>query len=232
MILPLCNFYSSEDCALGTEISRADAGCLTVDQGVVGAYKSFQVVASTVLDLPSSKRRSPDQRRHPFPHSSITRAIPPTPQIYHGMQLSFEGTDYKLCQIHANAYIGILPDEWDDSIHIMNDTDLAHYELSRNLINREVDERDLVEALCNTFATCISAARTGGPILKGAITPYFNAVKTVAQAGGKKALDLLKSPFFTQVAVGKSRPINFLSFPSKATRPAANHEAPQIPLLG
>jgi len=155
-----------------------------------------------------------------------------TPQIYHGMQLSFEGTDYKLCQIYANAYVGILPDEWDDSIHIMNDTELAHYELSQDLINREVDERDLVEAFCNTFATCISAARTGGPVLKGALNPYFVAVKTVAQAGGKKALDLLKSPFFTQVAVGESRPIEYLSPLSKSLRPAANYEAPQIPLLG
>ena len=90
-------FYSSDDCNPGTEFSRADAGCLTVDQGVVGVYKSFQVVASTVLDSPSSKRRSPDQRRYPFPHPSTTRAIPPAPQIDPGMQLSFEGADYKLC---------------------------------------------------------------------------------------------------------------------------------------
>ncbi|EXJ73896.1 uncharacterized protein A1O5_03658 [Cladophialophora psammophila CBS 110553] len=34
-------FYSSEDCAPETKISRADAGCLTIDQDVIGAYKSF-----------------------------------------------------------------------------------------------------------------------------------------------------------------------------------------------
>jgi hypothetical protein len=52
-----------------------------------------------------------------------------TSQIYHGMQVSFDNAEYKLYQIYANAYVGILPHEWDDSIHIRNDTNLAHYEL-------------------------------------------------------------------------------------------------------
>jgi hypothetical protein len=45
------------------------------------------------------------------------------------MQVSFDNAEYKLYQIYANAYVGILPHEWDDSIHIRNDTNLAHYEL-------------------------------------------------------------------------------------------------------
>lgn len=119
------------------------------------------------------------------------------------MDLSFDGTEYKLYQIHANGYMGILPDEWDDASHTMNDAGLVPYELIRNLTDREINERDLIESLCSTFATCISASTQNAVALKDTIIPYFSAVGSAAQASGKKALDFLKSPFFTQVAVGK-----------------------------
>ncbi|KIW92533.1 uncharacterized protein Z519_06380 [Cladophialophora bantiana CBS 173.52] len=171
----MAQFDSSDDSAPGTEISRANAGCITVDQSVVGSYKSFQVVPITAPASSSSlsARHSPNQRRYPFPLSPEPRATLPTPQIYHGMQVSFDGAEYKLHQIYANAYVGILPDEWDDSIHIRNDTNLAYYELFPGLMSREVDERDLAEALCNTFASCVSTA----------------------------VFEFLQQPFFTQVAI-------------------------------
>jgi hypothetical protein len=197
-------FYSSDDCTPGTEISQGNGGCLTVDQDVVGAYKSFQVVASNSLASRLSKRRSPDQRRRPFRLRSAAEATPPAPNIYHGMDISFDGTEYKLLQIYANGYIGIIPDEWDDAIHTMNGAELFPEELVQNLTTREVDERDLVEALCNTFTTCTSRLGAGTVRIGDAVGPFFNSVVTAARAHGKMAVDFLKSPFFAQVAVGKS----------------------------
>ncbi|OAL40232.1 hypothetical protein AYO20_00652 [Fonsecaea nubica] len=195
-------FYTSDDCTPGTEVSQADVGCLTVDQAVVGAYKSFQVIHSSPLASNSaSRRRSPINRRYPFPLASTTETVPPPPTIYHGMELSFDGTSYKLHQIHANGYIGILPDEWDDAIHTMNNAELVPYGLFPNITGREVDQRDLVSSLCETFATCVSAAAEHAVSLRDALVPYFNRVRTAAQARGQTAFEFLKGPFFQQVAV-------------------------------
>ncbi|KIX08685.1 uncharacterized protein Z518_03342 [Rhinocladiella mackenziei CBS 650.93] len=194
-------FYSSDDCTPGTEMTRANVGCLTVDQGVVGAYNSFQVVSTNSLAARSSKRRTLGQRRHTFPFPSAAAKTPSTPIVYHGMGISFEGIEYKLHQIHANGYIGILPNEWDDAIHVMNNAELVPDNLVRNLTIREVDERDLLEALCSTFATCIERASETGVAVKDVLNPYVEKTGTTAKAVGKAIFDFLKSPFFTQVAV-------------------------------
>ena len=120
------------------------------------------------------------------------------------MDISFDGADYRLLQIHANGYIGILPNEWDDAIHILNDAELFPSGPVRNLTIREVDERDLVESLCTTLGTCISHLQAGAIFLKDILTPFFDKVRVAAQANGQEALDFLKKPFFTQVAAGKS----------------------------
>ncbi|KAH0840948.1 hypothetical protein FOPE_06367 [Fonsecaea pedrosoi] len=195
-------FYNSDNCVPGTEVSQANGGCLTVDQGVIGAYKSFQVIPSNPSALNSaSKRRSPIDRRYPFSLASTAPKVPPNPTIYHGMDLSFDGVSYKLHQIYANAYIGILPDEWDDTVHIMNDNELVLQDFIRNITEREIDQRDLVSSLCDIFTACISAAEQDAVKIRDALTPYANVVKTAAQAGGQKVFDFLKAPFFHQVAV-------------------------------
>ncbi|EXJ67204.1 uncharacterized protein A1O5_09851 [Cladophialophora psammophila CBS 110553] len=117
------------------------------------------------------------------------------------MQVSFDNAEYKLYQIYANAYVGILPDEWDDSIHIRNDTNLAHYKLIPGLMSKRVDERDLADALCNTFASCVSAAADVGVQIKDALPPLIASLKTAAQARGQKVFEFLQQPFFTQVAI-------------------------------
>ena len=124
------------------------------------------------------------------------------------MDISFDGTDYKLLQIHANGYVGILPNEWEDTIHVLNDAELFPSGPGRNLTIREVDERDLVESLCTTLSTCISTIQEGTVSLKDILTPFFNAVGVAAQVNGQKALDFLKKPFFSQVAAGKSAVIS------------------------
>jgi hypothetical protein len=37
-------FYSSSDCSTRTELSSSNAGCISIDNELVGAYQSFKVI--------------------------------------------------------------------------------------------------------------------------------------------------------------------------------------------
>jgi hypothetical protein len=159
--LTTVQFYSSDDCTSGTEISRADAGCLTVDNGAIGAYKSFHVVSSNPLARRASTRLPPKQRRSHFRNTTLQEPHSSGPFLYHGMAASFDGIEYKWQQIHATGYIGILPHEWDDALHARNTTEMT-LEHGNGSKNKDLEERNLYEAVCSTYMKCYSGVKSLG----------------------------------------------------------------------
>ncbi|OAP59173.1 hypothetical protein AYL99_06471 [Fonsecaea erecta] len=203
--LTTVQFYSSDDCSSGTEISRADAGCLTVDIGAVGAYRSFQVVSSNPLASRSSTRRSPEQRRHHFPNTTIDQHNTSGPFLYHGMTASFDGIEYKWQQVHATGYIGILPHNWDDAVHTRNTTELI-LENVHDATIKDLQERGLLEAACSAYTTCYSAAQTVGngvATIGQFASPYLTTAGQTALAAGVSVNTFLNNnPFIAQLTAG------------------------------
>lgn len=194
-------FYSSSDCAPGTEISRGNGRCIALDHEAIGTYQSFKVTPLNALATRST-RSTPKQRRHPSRSPSPDGAFAPTPNIQHGMDISFDGEQYRLLQIYGNGYIGIPQHEWDDTIHIANNDELLPA-FGRNTTVRALDERDLVRDLCGLATSCVTAVQNGVPQIRDAISPFIENLKTAARARGVQAVEFLQQPFFTQVALGE-----------------------------
>ncbi|EXJ56153.1 hypothetical protein A1O7_09084 [Cladophialophora yegresii CBS 114405] len=203
--LTTVQFYSSDDCSPGTEITRADDGCVTVDNGAVGAYNSFQVISSNPLGSRAPTRRPPAQRRRHFQNTTFQEPHPSSPILYHGMIATFDGIEYKWQQIHATGYIGILPHTWDDVLHARNTTEMST-DNGGDSEAKDLEERNLSEALCSTFTTCKSAIRVTG---NGVATvgqfagPYFASAGQAALKAGVSVNDFLNNnPFIAQLAAG------------------------------
>ncbi|OCT45416.1 hypothetical protein CLCR_06019 [Cladophialophora carrionii] len=204
--LTTVQFYSSDDCSLGSEISRADAGCLTVDNGAIGAYNSFQVISSNPLAPRAPTRRSPEQRRRHFRNTTVQEPQPSTPLLYHGMTATFDGIEYKWQQIHASGYIGVLPHRWDDALHTRNTTEMAFQNNIDSGANY-LEERNLYEAACSTYMKCYSAVRVAGENSVATIGqfagPYFASAGQAALSAGVSVNEFLNNnPFIAQLTAG------------------------------
>jgi hypothetical protein len=204
--LTTVQFYSSDDCSLGTEISRADAGCLTVDNGATGAYKSFHVVSSNPLARRASTRLPPKQRRNHFRNTTTQDPNPRAPLLYHGMTAAFDGVEYKWQQIHATGYIGILPHKWDEALHARNTTTMSLGN-DRHSEAKDLEERNLSEAVCSTYTVCTSAIlATGNSVatIGQFAGPYLASAGQAALSAGVSVNTFLNNnPFIAQLTAGE-----------------------------
>ncbi|KIW64763.1 hypothetical protein PV04_09673 [Phialophora macrospora] len=203
--LTTVQFYSSDDCSSGTEISRADVGCLTIDNGATGAYKSFQVVSSNPLARRASTRLPPKQRRRRFENTTTQESHSRAPLLYHGMTAAFDGIEYKWQQIHATGYIGILPHEWDDTLHTRNTTTVTLDNDKHPDVN-DLQERNLSEAICSTYTVCTSAIIATGDSLATIgqfAAPYLASAGQAALSAGVSVNTFLNNnPFIAQLTAG------------------------------
>lgn len=56
------------------------------------------------------------------------------PNITHGQLATFHGIEYKWQQVSASGWVGILPEEWDDNIHVQNTKVLEiHPDIARDM---------------------------------------------------------------------------------------------------
>lgn len=200
-------FYSSCNCQAGTETARANGGCLDVDNEVVPSYQSFKVVSSPPVKSRSVERRLLRERRRYDNHTSsgVPKHNPHEPIIFHGKNASFDGIQYRWHQVHATGFMGIPPHEWDDNVHVKNDTVLfidwskATTDLTQS---RDLDERDLL-GLCQTFMTCFSGARDLGVTVGDTVGGWAVNLGTSIRNGAVKANDFFNgNPFITQVVAG------------------------------
>jgi hypothetical protein len=128
-------FYSSFTCDLGTAIGESNAGCVSVDDSI-SAYKYSM---SFNLTLGSNAAR---ERWFANPPSAVDttsladlreqsdRFIVSTHPLarQHGTISNYQGQPYKWHQVAPGTWRGIAPEDWDDSIHIRNDTVIKHLE--------------------------------------------------------------------------------------------------------
>ncbi|KIW77450.1 hypothetical protein Z517_09896 [Fonsecaea pedrosoi CBS 271.37] len=205
----MVQFYSSNDCSPGTELSNADDGCISIDNALVGAYHSFRVIHTSV----QTRREAPPlymsfhKRRQDFNAASITPDTSKSsdraqePAAFHGMMASFDGVEYRWHQLAPGTWVGILPEEWDDNIHVMNNMGRLSQPTTTSITPREVlDDRDLLQAICQTTATCLGKAKAGTVTVIDVAGPYFDKLRTVVQQSGRDAWEFLTSgPFFQQL---------------------------------
>ena len=81
---------------------------------------------------------------------------------------------------------------------------------------REVlDDRDLLQALCQTTATCLGKARDKTVTIINVAGPYFDKLRTVMQQSGRDAWEFLTSgPVYQQIVTSKFKatPPSFIDF--------------------
>ena len=109
-------------------------------------------------------------------------ATTPKPQIAHGQYRHFEGTEYRWQQVHSNGWIGILPEHWDDEVDVQNSTklsdipweDLYHMPTRTYDSGHEIDERALLQGLCDVTTSCVRSLKSGVTSVQTAASPYFS----------------------------------------------------------
>lgn len=200
-------FYDSSTCTLGTEVAIADNGCLTIDSVTVQGYRSFNVVLNSI-DTPTRKKPRASNGMMGFARKQTFAQ----PNIKHGQLATFHGVEYKLQQVSASGWTGILPHQWDDDIHIPNYEVLAlHPDLTKEAdflrpANRTgLEERGLIEGLCKVTASCISTAQTGQAAVVQAVRPWLTDAFNTALSQGKSVNKFLNNnPFFSQFLIRES----------------------------
>ena len=145
-------FYSSSTCDLGTAIAESNAGCISVDD-FFSAYKSFNVIQSNTGSKRRGKRwansssvatnpsaaTNPSTATNPSAANATSfadlreqsdRLVASTHALarQHGVISDYQGQSYKWQQVAEGAWRGIAPGDWDDSIHIKNDTVIKYSE--------------------------------------------------------------------------------------------------------
>jgi hypothetical protein len=202
-------FYSSNDCSPGTEISSADDGCISIDNALVGAYQSFRVIRTRIPTRREDLPKTSFHERRRDSSADLPAPSPPDvaeePAAFHGMTASFDGVEYRWHQLAPGTFIGVLPDKWDDSIHVMNNMDWLGQASNTSVTPREVlDDRDLFQGLCQTTAQCIGRARAGAVTILDVAGPYFDRAQTVAKQSGRNLWAFLTSgPLYQQIVVSK-----------------------------
>jgi len=205
-------FYSSNDCTSGSEMAESDEGCIGIDGEIATEYLSFNVVKEKI---PISPRDPPPvalSKREQRMHAERARSVNASGSVslVHGQSATFAGTAYRWQQIHVGGFVGINPDEWDDDIHVQSDAELpelpANSSLHHDTIGTSLDERNFLNAVCQTTVSCSKAVAKGGVAVADAITPYFAKVVAAAAAASNAGDEFLKKhPFVALCTIGKSR---------------------------
>ena len=180
---------------------------------LVGYLTMFTVAFEAVPSTPLAPRNSYRKRSSGIqPNSSWIGDTADQPTFHHGMTATFGGEEYILHQVHATAFWGIRPEDWDDSIRVMNNTDWSLDEVNTSLVAREIDDRDLVTGLCHAYESCISYAQSGIVTIGDVAPQYFESLRAVANSVVTGGVNGIKSvnqilndqPFICQVVASKS----------------------------
>lgn len=110
-------FFSSNDCNDANVISTSQVGCITVDSSIA-AYSSFKVVDGTTRG-----KRDSDEINGSLSapkRANKSRRDDNASPIYHGEVFEHNNATYRWHQLSQTAWSGVLIDEWDDNIHVMN----------------------------------------------------------------------------------------------------------------
>jgi hypothetical protein len=217
-------FYSSSTCDLGTAIGESNVGCVSVDDSV-SAYKSFNVIQSNtgfkyrerrwantslVTNPPSATDTTSlaDLREQSDRFIASTHAL----ARQHGTISNYQGQPYKWHQVAEGAWRGIVPEHWDDSIHIRNDTVIKYSEtypmdFSMNSPNTALSlydptsliERNFLYATCGFLRTCTLGVVGGTQFVCSTIGNAF--VNKVLSLSGQDIWEFLNQPFIVAITV-------------------------------
>jgi hypothetical protein len=174
------DFATSSTCDLGTAIAESNAGCVSADDSI-SAYKSLNVIrsdtgfkrrekgwadSSSVANKPSAADTTSlaDLREQSDRLVASTHAL----ARQHGAISNHQGQTYKWHQVTEGAWRGIAPEDWDDNIHIKNDTVIKYSEtdpmdFSMSSPNTALSlhdpgclaKRNLLFATCGFLRTCV-----------------------------------------------------------------------------
>ena len=212
-------FYSSDDCPSGTELSSADCGSIEFDSPIVGAYQSFRAIHTSVQSRREEPVNMSFHKRRQGSNAALTTPDPfntaQEPAAFHGMTASFDGIEYRWHQVAPGTWVGIVPEKWDDNIHVMNNVGRLGKPGNTSTIPRPVlDDRDLLQGLCRTATRCLGRAKAGTVVLLDVVELYFDKLKPVMQQSGRDAWEFLSSgPFYQQILTSKFKSIT-LCFPA------------------
>lgn len=127
----------------------------------------------------------------------------------HGEVSDFDGRTWKWHQVAHATWRGIPLNEWDDAIHVKNDTFLEYSETypfdfstqSPNPASPDIVERQFLPAVCRAYNACTQAAVGGTAyVIANIATP---AVNKIAQACGTTSIwGCLNNPFVAAVSSG------------------------------
>jgi hypothetical protein len=117
---------------------------------------------------------------------------------------TFADVEYRWQQMKPGAFISVPPQDWDDSINIINNFEnVVRRYVTSDVALEALDDRDLVRALCQAHATCPTKAAQGAATVIDAVIPIANAVNTSAQRANNGLFDFLeRHPYIQQITLG------------------------------
>ncbi|KIW70430.1 hypothetical protein PV04_02700 [Phialophora macrospora] len=122
----------------------------------------------------------------------------------HGAYGMFDGAEYRWHQIYDGTWIGVDPDEWDDTIHMPNDAPppWSGYTTETVANASSLNERDLVAKICSAGNVCLAATQNAVYNLRTAATQFFTNLARSQKA--ESVLNFLSKPVVQKVVIGLS----------------------------
>lgn len=157
-------FYSSDNCQPGTETVGSPAACIAIEDSIIGAYGSFQVVdvvvappltpdaTITVTELatatPASGSLEKREMRHGRRQERAPDAVPTDsiPLIYHGVEAHVDDVPFKWHQVYEGGFLAVPTEEWDDNIHMPEYRSLRELAIHAGVEHKHIRTRDVSPA--------------------------------------------------------------------------------------
>jgi hypothetical protein len=226
------DFAASSTCDPGTAIAEPNAGCANADDPIP-TYKPPNALrpdtgfkrrekrwpnSSSVANKPSAADTTSlaDFREQSDRLVASTHAL----ARQHGMISNYQGQMYKWHQVAEGAWRGIAPEDWDDNVHIKNDTVIKYSETdpmdfsmsSPNTALSLHDPGGLVErnfpfATCGFLRTCVlgvidATAYSGSVVGNAFIKKVSSLGSLVARVSAADLWAFLNQPVITSITVG------------------------------
>jgi hypothetical protein len=168
-------FYSSNDCDPSNAVAQADNGCLSINDF------AYTTQSWNVITLEEYKRRRSVVESTPIEARTDTSS--PNPYGYeHGKLADYGGKTYRWHQLASDVYRGINPEDWDDSIHVKNDTviddsaiyqrDFSESDATTDTSLSTLEERAFLYYTCQAAKKCLIAVQGGAAYSIGAVYSY------------------------------------------------------------
>ncbi|KUJ13587.1 uncharacterized protein LY89DRAFT_737560 [Mollisia scopiformis] len=219
-------FYTSNNCDIDTVTAQDEGGCVEIN-GPGDSYGSFNVISgqpggarrkrNNSIRAPGRKTTGYETDEEgnlltgtnaPAWHEAVENS-----PYYHGLESEYNGKLWKWHQVAKRKWSGLKPEDWDDSIHIKNDT-LIEFDGSVDCLRQEPTNALEARGLCGFTQRCTAAiGSTTANFAYNAVLVYYRQVAQLKKDPQGYIWNALNTPFVQTIVVV----INSRSMPGHAT---------------